>query len=168
MQLVEDGIHQKYGNWADIGAGTGIYTEILRELIPDGVIYAVDKNPHMLWRLMKTSPTKLIIEDTDFTRPMKLPEMGGMVMANALHCTSNHLETLKNVLQHLAIGGRFILIEYDVEVSSSPWIPFPISMEKFGSITNELGLSQPKLIGHAPSPCGTEMVYSVWCEKLIE
>ena len=62
----------------DIGAGTGIFTEVLRDLLNEGSVYAVDKSPHALWKLPQMEQPKLIIEDANFTRPMNLPIFDGL------------------------------------------------------------------------------------------
>ena len=49
--LIEKGVKNPSGIWADIGAGTGVFTLALRDLLEGGKIYAVDKSPHALWKL---------------------------------------------------------------------------------------------------------------------
>lgn len=164
--LIEKGLHQRNGTWADIGAGTGVFTEVLRDLLEEGSVYAVDKSPHALWSLPKMAQPQLIIEDANFTQPMDLPMLDGIVMANALHYTNNPIEILQNILKHLKKGGRFILVEYELTTPQPPWIPFPIAFEDFCKISSKVGLSFPKKIGEVASQYGPQDIYSVWCEKL--
>ncbi|MGB0864720.1 MAG: class I SAM-dependent methyltransferase [Saprospiraceae bacterium] len=164
--LIEKGLDQKEGMWADIGAGTGVFTEVLRDLLDEGSVYAVDKSPHALWRLPQMEQPKLVIEDANFTRPMNLPMFDGIIMANALHYTNEPIEILQNILKHLKKRGRFILVEYELSKPQPPWIPFPITFEAFCKISSKVGLSFPKKIKEVPSQYGAQNIYSVWCEKL--
>ena len=166
INLLKSGISSTSGIWADIGAGTGVFTTALRDILTEGCIYAVDKSPHMLWRLSGFDAVKLVIEDGDFNKKMNLPVLDGVIMANALHYSNQHIQTLQNVLQHLKKGGRFILIEYQLEHSTTPWIPFPITFEKFKKLAQQVGLSEPIEIGKVPSQYGHEHIYSCWCEKI--
>jgi ubiquinone/menaquinone biosynthesis C-methylase UbiE len=164
--LIEKGLHQRNGIWADIGAGTGVFTEVLRDVLEEGRVYAIDKSPHSLWSLPKMEQPQLIIEDANFTRPMDLPMFDGMIMANALHYTNTPIEILQNILQHLKKGGRFILVEYELATPQPPWIPFPITFEAFCELSSKVGLSFPEKIKKVPSQYGAQDIYSVWCEKL--
>src|SRR5262245_50048897 len=80
------------GTWADFGAGSGAFTLALRELIGlNATIYAVDKDRNSLNQLeaahrarFGASPN-LILLSTDFSRPLDIPPLDGIVMANSLH-----------------------------------------------------------------------------------
>jgi len=80
------------GTWADLGAGSGAFTLALRELVGlEATIYAVDKDRGALKRLEWAhrqrfpSADHLIPLNEDFTRPLDLPPLDGVVMANSLH-----------------------------------------------------------------------------------
>jgi SAM-dependent methyltransferase len=150
------------GVWADIGAGSGLFTQALLELKKDGQVIAADKSPHMLWRLESPAGVGLQIEEIDFTRPFSFPECDGIVMANALHYASDPLQTLKNVLEHLKPGGHFILIEYDLDRPQPPWIPYPVSFVSWKELAKETGLSAPVLMTERPSQFGHSMIYSAY------
>lgn len=164
--LIEPAMTNKTGVWADIGAGTGTFTMALQNILTQGTIYATDKNTHMLWRLEQVENVKLIIEDADFTTPMNLPELDGIILANALHYVAEPEKILENIISNLKVGGTLILIEYELNTPNPPWIPFPIPQAKFREIASKVGLSNPVEIGKVSSAYGHQHIYSVCCEKL--
>lgn len=163
--MLQPAISSTEGIWADIGAGTGTFTMALQEILTGGTIYASDKNPHALWRLPKTNNVELIVHEGDFHRPLDLPELDGIIMANALHYSPTPIQTLQNILQHLKAGGIFIFIEYELKQPRSPWIPYPIPYDAFEKMTSELNLSKPTMIKKVSSAYGHQHIYSCYCIK---
>lgn len=158
IALIKDGIDPTSGTWADIGAGTGAFTEALRDLLSSGTVYAFDKNPHMLWRLESSPEVVIQVIEGDFTREFELPtRVEGIVMANALHYAEDHLQALQHVLAHLAPGGTFILIEYNTDQPNPPYVPFPLSEITFRSIASKAGLKELEVIGRKTSIYQGEM-----------
>lgn len=137
--------------WADLGAGTGMFTQILLQNLTHSTVHAIDKNPHALWKLPHSVPptNQLVIDDVDFTRslPFEKDYFDGMVMANALHYSPNPLATLQNILPHLKKGGQFVLVEYEVHRANPPWIPYPLPFLKFREIAPQAGLQDLQKIG---------------------
>lgn len=141
IDLIAPGIPAEASTWADMGAGTGVFTLALQEILPSGTIYAADKSPHMLWRLPSTPNVKIEVLEADFTRPFEMPQVEGILMANALHYAKDPIQALTLVLAHLAPGGTFMLIEYDTDQANPPWVPYPISAPTFQQIAPLLGLT---------------------------
>ena len=138
IALIQKGISPKSGTWIDLGAGTGTFTLALSEILATGsTIIAADKSPHALYAMRSD---KFQIIEADFNRPMDLPVADGILMANALHYAVDPVVVLKNVLQHLKPGGRFILVEYDIETARGPWVPHPVSFARFIEMAAEVGL----------------------------
>ncbi|MCO6476874.1 MAG: class I SAM-dependent methyltransferase [Phaeodactylibacter sp.] len=160
ITLIKPGIHHPTGAWADLGAGTGMFTRALRQLLESGAIYAVDKNPHVLWSIAGGSPVEVIVHEADFTRPLKLPLLDGIVMANALHYAPDPTGTLKNILACLRPGAPFLLVEYETEQPRPPWIPYPLPFRRFREVALEAGLSEPEELERAPSDYGHRYIYS--------
>jgi ubiquinone/menaquinone biosynthesis C-methylase UbiE len=146
IAFIRPAITTIHGTWADIGAGTGTFTEALFHILESGKVIATDKSPHSLYSLKPPAHVAYEIIDADFTKPMELPEVDGILMANALHYAKDHEAVLKNVLQHLKPGGTFLLIEYDTDKSNPPWVPYPISMQKAISLFNDIGLLYSSVI----------------------
>ena len=160
ISLIQKGIPKNAATWADIGAGTGTFTLALQEILEKGIIYAVDKNPHALWKLPLNDPVKIEIIEGDFFKKIDLPKVDGIIMANALHYAPAPITVLKNMLTHLKPEGTFILVEYETKTPRPPWIPFPISFTHFKNIALETGLSEPIEIGRANSLYGHQHIYA--------
>src|SRR5690349_16991983 len=80
------------GIYADFGAGSGAFTLALRELVGlDATIYAVDKDRGSLQQLESAHRARfntnrnLLLLSSDFSRPLDLPPLDVVVMANSLH-----------------------------------------------------------------------------------
>src|SRR5579871_1466211 len=89
--LLRKGISEQGGTWADLGSGGGAFTLALADLIgPRGHIYSVDKDRGRLGeqqRAMQASFPAVGMDYlvADFTQPLDLPPLDGIVMANSLH-----------------------------------------------------------------------------------
>ncbi len=160
IALIRPGVEHHSGTWADIGAGTGMFTRALMHVLEEGVVYAVDKSPHALWQLQPTAQVELKIVEADFNNRLDLPPLDGIIMANALHYAKDPIVVLENVLSPLKLGGTFILIEYETEVPRQPWVPFPISFQRFVTLCSHVHLSPPEFIGTIASQYGYEHIYA--------
>ncbi len=136
---------------------SGNFTLALQRLIPDGAIYAMDKNPHMLWRLQSTEKVTIEVIEGDFTRPFDMPAVGGMVMANALHYAEDHLTALMHCLEHLDAGGTFICVEYNTDRPSPPYVPYPIPENRLVLLFEQAGLTDIRVTARKPSIYQEEM-----------
>ena len=161
VELIRKGIEPPRGTWADIGAGTGMFTLAMMEILTEGKIFALDKSPQALYKIKAPSHLSLEIIDADFNLPLDLPELDGIVMANALHYAVDHQSVLQNVLASLKPGGNFILIEYDTEKPNEPWVPNPVSLKKFRNLSKVVGLSEPIEIGRKKSIYSDGELYAV-------
>lgn len=160
IDLIRRGIQNTSGTWADIGAGTGVFTLALMEILEEGKIIALDKSPHALYKIQSPASIDFEIMEGDFQHPLQLPPLDGIVMANALHYAKDPLFALQNILNSIKKGCPFILIEYDTEMPNLPWVPFPVSFIKFNTLCNELGLRRPEIIGQHTSIYQDGNIYS--------
>ncbi|NWG34794.1 MAG: class I SAM-dependent methyltransferase [Chloroflexi bacterium] len=145
------------GVYADFGAGSGAFTLALRELVGlDATIYAVDKNKSSLRELENShrarfnSISNLILLPNDFSRPLDLPPLDGIVMANSLHYFRDKENILRHVRGFLKPGGVLLLVEYNVDAGNL-WVPYPLSFETFRSLAPQAGFGEPRLLAKAPS-----------------
>jgi ubiquinone/menaquinone biosynthesis C-methylase UbiE len=145
------------GTWADFGAGSGAFTLALRELVgPHANIYAVDKDARGLQELEKDHRDKFTTSQNvhtiraDFTGPLSMPPLDGIVMANSLHFFKDKVKVLRHVRSFLKMNGALLLVEYNVD-TGNPWVPHPISFESFRELASRAGLSEPRLLATAPS-----------------
>jgi SAM-dependent methyltransferase len=145
------------GTWADLGAGSGAFTFALRELVgPEAGIYAVDRDRVRLeeleraWRTRFGDVSRLHVLRADFTRPLELPLLDGIVMANSLHFHKDKLTVLRHVGALLKTGGSLLLVEYNVD-SGNIWVPYPLSFENYRELVPRAGFSEPRLLATHPS-----------------
>jgi hypothetical protein len=91
-------------------------------------------------------------QEADFTGELRLPDLGGLVAANSLHfvASERQLEVLAALAGHLRPGGRFVVVEYDAE-RGNPWVPHPISFERWRGLAEDAGLVRIRLTGRVPS-----------------
>mgnify|MGYP002683214101 CR=1 FL=1 len=52
INFIRLGIIHPSGTWADIGAGTGLFSRALMEILEEGKVIAVDKSPHALYGIL--------------------------------------------------------------------------------------------------------------------
>ena len=81
MRLIEKGVDKQSSIWADLGAGSGIFTQALNEILGfNGVIFAVDQKLDILRDVLKTQyvRSKVHLYEENFTHPMPfLPSLDG-------------------------------------------------------------------------------------------
>jgi ubiquinone/menaquinone biosynthesis C-methylase UbiE len=145
------------GVWADFGAGSGAFTLALRELIGlAATIYTVDKDRSALRALENSHRARfnttrsLILLPDDFSRPLDLPPLDGIVMANSLHYFKDKERILHHVHGFLKPNGSLILIEYNVD-SGNLWVPHPLSFQMYCTLAPRVGFSEPRLLAKHPS-----------------
>lgn len=157
VALIRNGVGERTGMWADLGAGTGNFTFALRELLPNSAtIYAVDRDAHAI-AAQRTraahAPTgaTVVPVQTDFTQRLRLPLLDGMLMANALHFVHDQEMALRQITAYLKPGGRLLLVEYELDAAQR-WVPFPVPWSRFQTLTASVGLHTPTRVGTRRSP----------------
>jgi ubiquinone/menaquinone biosynthesis C-methylase UbiE len=156
VALLRRGIPAPGGLWADFGSGTGAFTLALAELIgPEGRIYSVDRDGAALRALEKRLRARfpavaLSPIVADFTRPLELPPLDGLVMANSLHFHRDKEPVLRLVQSYLRPGGRLILVEYGTD-RGNHWVPYPLSYQTWQDLACRVGLVGTQLLTTRPS-----------------
>lgn len=156
VALLQKGIPQPGGVWADFGSGGGAFTLALAELVgPAAEIYAIDQKGSSLRTLQRAMRDRFPEHQVhyitaDFTNPIDLPDLDGLVMANSLHFQRRKDPVLKKIKGYLKPGGRLILVEYDVD-RGNMWVPHPISYTTWEKIAARNGFVQTRLLETRPS-----------------
>ena len=156
VNFLRDGVRANGGTWADVGSGTGAFTLALAELIgPAGIIYSIDKDRGALAqqeRLMRERFPNLTAHylAADFTRPIQIPPLDGIVMANALHFHRDKENVVRLLRSHLKPGGRMIIVEYNI-ASGNFAVPHPIPFRDWQTLARRSGFAATKLLATRPS-----------------
>jgi ubiquinone/menaquinone biosynthesis C-methylase UbiE len=156
VNLLRKGVPALGGVWADLGAGTGAFTLALAELVgPGATIYAVDKDRGALRQLagamgVQFPGVTLHTVPADFTRPLDLPPLDGVVMANSLHFERHKEHVLRLVRGYLKPGGRLLLVEYNTD-KENMWVPHPLSYGTWEKLAARSGFGRTELLATQPS-----------------
>ncbi|MBA2394684.1 MAG: class I SAM-dependent methyltransferase [Ktedonobacteraceae bacterium] len=156
VRLLRKGVPEPGGVWADLGSGSGAFTLALADLLgPTGQIYSVDKDRRVLQEqeqaIQRLFPAISVeFRAADFTRPLDLPSLDGIVMANSLHYVRDKETMLQRVRAYLKPGGRLLLVEYNVD-HGNVWVPYPLSYPTWERLARQNNLSDTQLLERVPS-----------------
>lgn len=157
VRLIEAGVGPGSGGvWAEMGAGTGAFTVALRDAAGSEVeIIAVDQDRQALRVLSREMEarfprTKLRLVPADFTGPLDLPPLDGLLAANALHFARDQAAVLRRWRGYLRPGGRLVVVEYDAD-EGNRWVPYPVSFAALGRLARAAGFAEPVRLGSRPS-----------------
>jgi SAM-dependent methyltransferase len=153
VALIEGGVTERGGRWADLGAGEGAFTLALADLLgPGAQITAVDRDAGALRNLTTDRFPGVKIETRvgDFTRALDLSNLDGIVMANSLHFVRNKEPVLESVHGMLRPGGKLIVVEYGTD-RGNPWVPHPFTYERWQRMAAQAGFERTRLLRTIPS-----------------
>ena len=156
VRLIRGGVDPRGGRWADLGAGEGAFTAALADLLgPEAHITAVDRDAGSLRRLRdemgrRFPSSDLEIVVADFTRPLELTGLDGILMANSLHFVRNKGPVLESVRGMLRPGGALVVVEYGAD-RGNPWVPHPFSFTTWETLAAEAGFEGTRRLETLPS-----------------
>ena len=158
IALIGAAVGEKGGVWADLGAGSGVFTRALAKLLgPAGTVYAVDRNAAALRELTRTrgpagSSATIRTVVGDFAEPLELPQLDGVLVANALHYVpyADQPAVLRRVASMLTDGAPIVVVEYDRR-HANQWVPYPITPAALAAVTRDAGLGVPTVLATQPS-----------------
>jgi ubiquinone/menaquinone biosynthesis C-methylase UbiE len=156
VALLRGGVPEQGGVWADFGSGGGAFTLALVDLIGSGgTIYSVDKDRGALAaqeRTMRAQFPTLNVRYliADFTKPLELPPLDGIVMANSLHFVRDKDTVLQKVRSYLRPAGRLLLVEYNTD-RGNMWVPHPLSYPTWEKVAARSGFANTRLLATYPS-----------------
>ncbi len=167
--LIKGAVQGARGTWADLGAGEGAFSSALASLLGRGSrIYAVDRDVQALRELERelgaAFPDCPVVKvEGDFTAPLSLPPLDGIIMANSLHYQADPCATLLHVSKWLRPGGMLLIVEYDVR-SGNPWVPYPVPAAQMPAVADCAGLVGCRIVASLPSRFHRRM-YAAACRK---
>ena len=174
VALLQPGVPDPGGVWAEFGAGTGAFTLALAELLgPTSTLYAVDRDAAALREAARrvaahTPGLTLVPVTADFTKPLPAPTgpqfgmrvppldglagLAGLVMANALHFVADRQKdaVVARLKSYLQPGGVFVIVEYNVD-KGNLWVPHPLSFSTWQALARRAGFTHTRLLGTRPS-----------------
>jgi SAM-dependent methyltransferase len=156
VRLLRGGVPIPGGVWADFGSGDGAFTLALADLLgPGAQIYSVDREAHSLERqeismALQFPEAQVTYLAADYTRPLELPPLDGIVMANTLHFQRAKEGVLALVSAYLKPGGRLLLVEYNAD-HGNMWVPYPLSYPTWEKLASANGFVQTRLLTTTPS-----------------
>ena len=170
LSLIAPGLSVGVGEgqiWADLGAGSGVFARALSELLgPTGVVIAVDRDARVLQRICVPRPDlsrpvggEIRRYHADFRRPLELPPLDGLLLANSLHFVARQEAVLRQLVSYVHPQGRVLLVEYD-EQRASPWNPYPVPPGRFKKLAAAVGLQGVKELRRHPSQFGNRELYT--------
>ncbi len=148
-------------NWADLGAGSGLFSFAIAELQVSGsIVYAVEKNNVSLMKVKPSNQVEVKPVQKDFAiEHLGLPQLDGVIIANSLHFIQDKLSCLEGLMKQVKAGAPFLIVEYDL-YSSSRWVPYPLPQIELADLFNPLGYHSIKKIGEKPSVYNRSKIYS--------
>lgn len=156
VDLIGEGVRGAGGVWADLGSGSGAFTLALADLLGmDGVIYSVDRNERALReqeRAMRREFPAVRLHQiiADFSKPLDLPPLDGVIAANSLHYVRGKNHVLTHIRESLRPGGRLIVVEYNTD-RGNHWVPHPFSFDTFLTLSGRNEFSGARLLATRPS-----------------
>jgi ubiquinone/menaquinone biosynthesis C-methylase UbiE len=156
VRLLHDGVEGTGPAWADLGSGDGAFTLALADLLgPAGSIWSIDRDPRALGvqdRAIKAAFPEVRITPiiADFTKPLSLPSLDGIVMANSLHFQRDQPAVLRLIASYLRPTGHLVVVEYDSD-EGNQWVPFPLSFSTWSTLAAEAGLRDTRRLASVPS-----------------
>ena len=154
------------GVWADFGSGTGAFTLALAELIgPSGVLHSIERDDYAVRQQQRAfhdrfPDRRVHYHIADFTRPIDLLPLDGLIIANALHFQRQPAPVVKLLKSYLKPAGRLIIVEYNVEQGNSA-VPYPISSERWIELAKAAGFARTRVLATRPSRFLTEIYSAV-------
>jgi ubiquinone/menaquinone biosynthesis C-methylase UbiE len=150
-------------HWADLGAGTGVFTTALAQLLAGehDIIYAIDQDEHALDKISTTvEAVKIMRLPLNFVvDELPLKDLDGVLMANSLHFVEDKIALLAKIKRILKPDASLLIVEYDT-LTPNKWIPYPINFVTLQKIMIDMGFVSVTRLGDHPSVYNHNLIYS--------
>lgn len=94
--------------------------------------------------------TRVRYQTADFTRPLDLPLLDGIVMANALHFQTDQDGLVARLRGYLRPGGRLLIVEYNVDCGNFA-VPHPVPYPRWERLARGAGFEHTEFHARRPS-----------------
>jgi ubiquinone/menaquinone biosynthesis C-methylase UbiE len=156
VRLLCEGVPGPGHVWAELGSGSGAFTLALADLLGrQGHIYSVDRDAEALraqTRALHAQFPDVLVEyiQQDFTQPLALPPLDGVLMANSLHFQRDRAAVLARVRDLLRPGGHLVVVEYNTDQGNA-WVPYPLSYPTWAALAARSGFTGTRQLAAVPS-----------------
>jgi SAM-dependent methyltransferase len=154
VRLIEPAVKGHEGRWADLGAGSGLFTRALAAVLgPGSHVIAVDASASAFAALQRLAEgaDKVSALHADFTQDLSFDQpLEGILLANSLHFVKDAGRVLAKLAVLLRPGGTVVLVEYDRRPASR-WVPYPISISQLPHLADAAGLTRFTVVESQPS-----------------
>jgi ubiquinone/menaquinone biosynthesis C-methylase UbiE len=163
IDLIIKGVNQEGPPqaWADLGAGSGLFSRALSALLPEkSIIHAVDKNYKAGQKIESEKvSTQIVLTKKYFTAGLDIRGCDGLLMANSLHFVKDKLTFLQQIKSILKPGGRIIIVEYDTD-QPNQWVPWPVSCKNLQRLLTKHRIGTLQKLAEQSSVYQTGGIYS--------
>jgi len=147
--------------WADLGCGSGLFTFALADfLAAESTVYAIDVK-NTLSSTTTANKVRIIPMVLDFaTKAIPEYDLDGILMANSIHYVQDKRGLLRKLSGNLRAGASFIIVEYDTDIPTPVWVPYPLSFGSLKTLFADLTHSSIEKLSERPSIFGNRMMYA--------
>ena len=141
-------------HWADLGCGSGVFTEVLASLLPPkSNITAIDRTAQHLPSTMGIETSVNFITADFETDTLSLSDLDGIMMANAFHFVQAKERLILKLEPCFRVTPQFLIVEYE-HSHPNAWEPFPIPFKQMKELFKRLNYKRIEKLGSLNSVYG--------------
>lgn len=93
---------------------------------------------------------RVTYHEADFSLPLALPRLDGIVMANTLHFQKDQAAVISAVREYLRPAGLLLVVEYNIDRGNFA-VPHPVPYVRWERLAREAGFEHTALLAKRPS-----------------